>query len=77
MTRYFFTGGTMPSLDLFLYFQQHLKVAKVAYVNGTHYSRCLEAWLALQDKHRSDLAPVFKARRCSLIPVSCLRQACL
>jgi cyclopropane fatty-acyl-phospholipid synthase-like methyltransferase len=62
MTRYFFTGGTMPSLDLFLYFQEHLKVQKVAYINGVHYSKCLEAWLALQDKQRAELMPIFKVR---------------
>lgn len=62
MTRNFFTGGTMPSLDLFLYFQDHLRVDKVTYINGMHYSRCLEAWLALQDKHRRELMPVFVVR---------------
>ena len=64
MTRNFFTGGTMPSLDLFLYFQDHLKVAKVTYINGVHYSKCLEAWLALQDKHRHALMPVFRVCVC-------------
>lgn len=52
----------MPSLDLFLYFQADLRVEKVAFVNGRHYSRCLEAWLALQDKKRAELMPIFKAR---------------
>jgi hypothetical protein len=52
----------MPSLDLFLYFQDDLKVQKVTYVNGIHYSRCLEDWLALQDKQRAELMPLFKVR---------------
>jgi cyclopropane-fatty-acyl-phospholipid synthase len=60
VTRYFFTGGTMPSLDLFLYFQQHLVVENLSYVNGVHYSRCLEAWLQRQDKNEAALKPLFQ-----------------
>jgi cyclopropane-fatty-acyl-phospholipid synthase len=64
MTRYFFTGGTMPSLDLFLYFQDDLKVQKVAFINGMHYSKCLEAWLSQQDRRRKGLKQLFKVHSC-------------
>jgi cyclopropane-fatty-acyl-phospholipid synthase len=74
MTRYFFTGGTMPSLDLFLYFQNDLKVQKLAYVNGLHYSRCLKAWLSLQDRHRKTLTPLFKVHLTSLAYLPCARK---
>ena len=62
MTRYFFRGGTMPSLDLFLYFQQHLAVESVSFVNGVHYSRTLEQWLQKQDRTEKALMPLFQAR---------------
>ena len=51
MAQTFFSGGTMPSLDLFTYFQKDLTLLHSSYLNGVHYSKTLEAWLQLQDKH--------------------------
>ncbi|KAJ3837618.1 S-adenosyl-L-methionine-dependent methyltransferase [Lentinula raphanica] len=51
MAKNFFSGGTMPSHDLMLYFQDDLTLLRSWYLNGTHYSRTLESWLALQDKN--------------------------
>lgn len=59
MAKYFFSGGTMPSLDLLLYFQQHLSLQDQWYVNGTHYSRTLEAWLVSHDRFRKAIMPLF------------------
>jgi len=52
MAQYFFSGGTMPSLDLFTYFQKDLLLLHSWYLPGTHYSKTLEAWLVLQDSNR-------------------------
>jgi cyclopropane fatty-acyl-phospholipid synthase-like methyltransferase len=54
MAQTFFTGGTMPSFDLFTYFQKDVTLVHSSYLNGTHYARTLEAWLKLQDKNAKE-----------------------
>ncbi|KAF9269325.1 S-adenosyl-L-methionine-dependent methyltransferase [Marasmius fiardii PR-910] len=52
MAKNFFSGGTMPSFDLFTYFQDDLMLIKSWYLSGMNYSRTLEDWLKIQDKNR-------------------------
>ncbi|KAF9064754.1 S-adenosyl-L-methionine-dependent methyltransferase [Rhodocollybia butyracea] len=52
MAKNFFAGGTMPSHDLFLYFQDDVKLVRSWFISGIHYSKTLEAWLKLQDENR-------------------------
>ncbi|KAJ3287491.1 hypothetical protein HDU79_005671 [Rhizoclosmatium sp. JEL0117] len=52
MARYFFTGGTMPSANLFLNFQDHLKVHNQWFVDGRNYGQTSEEWLANLDKEQ-------------------------
>ena len=43
MTKYFFTGGIMPSKDIFEFFDEDLNVVKSWQINGKHYSKSFES----------------------------------
>ena len=60
MGRYFFTGGSMPSRYLFLYFAHPLKIDKIWTVDGTHYEKTSNAWLVNQDAHREEIMELFR-----------------
>ncbi len=61
MSRYFFTGGMMPSDDLALHFQHHLKLVDRWRWSGTHYEKTANAWLAEMDAKRDFVTPVLEA----------------
>ncbi|MGC6455059.1 MAG: SAM-dependent methyltransferase [Coraliomargaritaceae bacterium] len=50
MSRYFFTGGIMPAIDLLPTAAEKIFSVEADWpVNGRHYSKTLEAWLEKQD----------------------------
>jgi cyclopropane-fatty-acyl-phospholipid synthase len=58
MSRYFFSGGIMPSYCLPLYFQETLRLTRQWCWNGRHYERTANAWLANMDSRKEHIWPI-------------------
>ena len=58
MGRHFFTGGLMPAADTLLHFQQALAIDRRWLVDGTHYQKTANHWLARQDGQRDAVMAV-------------------
>ena len=61
MGRHFFTGGLMPSADTLLHFQADLALERRWLIDGTHYRRTANLWLARQDAQRAEVLAVLRA----------------
>ncbi len=60
ISKYFFSGGMMPSKDLFLYFASPLKLEKMWLINGNHYAKTGLAWLANVDRNQEGILKLFE-----------------
>ncbi len=60
MSRYFFSGGIMPSDDLPLYFQDHLRIDRHWRWGGTHYQKTANAWLENMDRNQDAILAEFR-----------------
>ena len=59
MSRHFFSGGIMPSQDLPLHFQDHLKIDEQWRWSGTHYEKTANAWLENTDQQKEAVLDIF------------------
>ena len=59
MSRHFFSGGTMPSDDLFLRISGSLELERQNRWSGIHYARTSEAWLQNLDRNKSGVLKIF------------------
>jgi len=60
MSKYFFTGGMMPSDDLVLHCQDDLRLLHRWRWDGRHYQRTAEAWLRNMDDRHDQILPLFQ-----------------
>ncbi len=60
MGQHFFTGGMMPSDDLFHYFQDDLSIENQWQWSGEHYQKTSRAWLQKQNEKRDQILDIFE-----------------
>lgn len=60
MSKYFFSGGMMPSDDYFTYYTESFKLKDHIQYNGIHYSKTAEAWLQNMDNHKEEVRAIFE-----------------
>lgn len=58
MGRHFFTGGIMPAFNTLLHFQRDLQLEQQWFVDGRHYEKTANHWLANQDGRAADARAV-------------------
>jgi len=58
MSRYFFSGGIMPSSELPLRFADNLSIARRWNWNGQHYAKTCNAWLDNMDRNEDSIMPI-------------------
>jgi cyclopropane-fatty-acyl-phospholipid synthase len=58
MTKYFFQGGIMPSLDIFEHFDESFRLADRWSVNGRNYSKTSKLWLMKMYQNRAQIMHV-------------------
>ncbi|PKA63343.1 (S)-coclaurine N-methyltransferase [Apostasia shenzhenica] len=61
ISRNFFSGGTMLSANLLLYFQDDVSVVNHWLINGTHYSRTSEEWRKRMDRQSKAIRPIMES----------------
>jgi cyclopropane-fatty-acyl-phospholipid synthase len=59
MSKYFFSGGIMPSEHLLYYFKDDLVVDKHWRVLGTHYAKTARGWLENMDNNKEEIMDLF------------------
>jgi cyclopropane fatty-acyl-phospholipid synthase-like methyltransferase len=60
MARNFFAGGMMPCPELMQQCQDVFSIQNQWQINGRHYEKTLNAWLAKMDRAKSELFPLFQ-----------------
>lgn len=59
MAENFFTGGIMPSFDVFDRVESPMNLVQAWWINGQHYERTLNSWLEKLDQRRAFVEKLF------------------